>query len=134
MNKLRQHKSFISEMRALLTDAYQFIDVSFGVAVKDAIAKIDERDAKAHTKHHGYYVKVREHMGAQTFEVIPIFDIDRASKRSVDGVRHTCDAQQLEALDAELPNKLAALSMLDNDMYVDGLGHKISDTTYWVLK
>jgi hypothetical protein len=134
LGKLRQHKSFISEMRALLTTAYQFNDPSFGVAVQNAIAKLDERDVKVNMQHHGYYVKVREHMGAQVFDVIPVFDIKNTSRLSLDGVRHTCDAQQLEAIDAELPNKLAALSMLDNDGFVDGLGHKVTETTYWVLR
>ena len=33
-----------------------------------------------------------------------------------------------------LASRLAALSMLDNGSFVEGLGHKVSDTSYWVLK
>lgn len=131
---LRKHKSFLSEMKALINSAYQFNDPSFGNTVKDVLMKIEARDAKVNVKHHGYYVYVREQMGEQVFDVISLYDLKNIGRRALDEPHQVCNAQQLEELDPELPSKLAALSMLDNDKFVEGLGYKVSATTYWVLK
>jgi hypothetical protein len=43
-------------------------------------------------------------------------------------------AHELAEVDENLPSRLATLSMLEDDAFVEGLGHKVSPTSYWVLK
>ena len=128
-----KHGSFHNEMRSLVLNGYQFNDPAFGAAVKDMLAKLDEQMAKQYEQHHGYYVQVREYMGEQVFDVIAVLDIKKAT-RSMVGAHRTYKGEELMELDENLPNRLAALSMLDDGAFVEGLGHKVSATSYWVLK
>ena len=128
-----KHGSFHNEMRTLMMNNYQFNDPAFGAAVKDMLAKLDEQLAKQYEAHHGYYVQVREQFGEQVFDVITVLDVKKASGRSV-GTHRTFKAENLDEVDENLASRLAALSMLDNGSFVEGLGHKVSDTSYWVLK
>lgn len=127
------HGSFHNEMRSLVNSGYQFNDIAFGAAVKDMLAKLDEQMAKQYEQHHGYYVQVREYMGEQVFDVIVVLDVKKANAAKV-GAHRTYKAEELVELDENLPNKMAALSMLDDGAFVEGLGHKVSPTSYWVLK
>jgi hypothetical protein len=127
-----KHKSFISEMRSLVINNHQFNDPTFGAALKDMFSKLDEYIAKQNEQQHGYYVQVRQYLGEQVFDVLPVTDIHKAKGKLMTphtGVR----ADELAVLDENLPNRLAALSMLEDGGFVDGLGQKISGVSYWVL-
>lgn len=128
-----QHGSFHNEMRSLVMNNHQFNDPAFGAAVKDMLAKLDEQMAKQYEQHHGYYVQVREYMGEQVFDVIVVLDVKKANAAKV-GAHRTYKAEELIELDENLPNKMAALSMLEDGAFVEGLGHKVNATCYWVLK
>lgn len=128
-----RHGSFHNEMRSLMLNNHQFNDSAFGGLVKDMLAKLDEQMAKQYEAHHGYYVQVREYMGEQVFDVIAVLDVKKASARHV-GAHRTYKAEELAEVDENLPSRLAALSMLEDDAFVEGLGHKVSPTSYWVLK
>jgi hypothetical protein len=132
-NAVTNHKSLFSEMRGLINLGYQFNDASFTAAVKTMIATHEENEAKRHMAHHGYYVQVRECMGEQVFDVIPVFDIKKTPISNL-GTHQTYNAEKLAQFDEDLPNKLAALSMLDDGAFVEGLGLKANESRYWVLK
>lgn len=128
-----QHGSFHNEMRALINNDHQFNDPIFGAAVKTMIEKLDEQMARQYEAHHGYYVQVREYLGEQVFDVITVLDVKKATGRSV-GAHRTFKAEELAEVDENLAHKMAALSMLDDGAFVEGLGHKVNPTSYWVLK
>lgn len=128
-----QHESFFSELRALVNNNHQFNDPIFGAAVKTLIEKLDEDLARRYEAHHGYYVQVREYMGEQVFDVIVVLDVKKANGRSV-GAHRTYKADELDGVDENLASRLAALSMLEDGAFVEGLGHKVNPTSYWVLK
>jgi len=128
-----KHGSFHNEMRSLVLNNHQFNDPVFGGLVKDMLAKLDEQLAKQYEAHHGYYVQVREYLGEQVFDVIVVLDVKKATGRSV-GTHRTYKSEELAEVDENLPSRLATLSMLENGAFVEGLGHKVSETSYWVLK
>lgn len=128
-----QHGSFHNEMRSLVMNNYQFNDPAFGGLVKDMLKKLDEQMAKQYEQHHGYYVQVREYMGEQVFDVIAVLDVKKATAARV-GAHRTYKGEELIELDENLPNRMAALSMLEDGAFVEGLGHKVNATCYWVLK
>ena len=78
-------------------------------------------------------MQVREQFGEQLFDVIAVLDVKKATGRSV-GSHRTYKAENLGEVDENLAAKLAALSMLDDGAFVEGLGHKVNPTSYWVLK
>ena len=128
-----KHGSFHNELRSLVMSGYQFNDPAFGAAVKDMLTKLDEQMAKNYEQYHGYYVQVREYMGEQVFDVIAVLDVKKATGAKV-GSHRTYKAEELDTVDENLSARLAALSMLDDGAFVEGLGHKVNPTSYWVLK
>lgn len=128
-----QHGSFHNEMRSLVINNHQFNDPVFGGLVKSMLDKLDEQMAKQYEAHHGYYVQVREYLGEQVFDVITVLDVKKASTKHI-GAHRTYKPEELTELDENLPSRMAALSMLEDGAFVEGLGHKVSPTSYWVLK
>jgi len=127
------HTSFFTELSGMVERGYQFNDPAFGTAVKEYVVKMQAAIEKNNQQHHGYYVQVREYMGEQVFDVITVLDVKKATGRSI-GSHKTFKAEELDTVDENLASRLAALSMLDNGTFVEGLGHKASPTSYWVLK
>lgn len=128
-----KHGSFHNELRSLVMSGYQFNDPAFGATVKEMLTKLDEQMAKNYEQHHGYYVQVREYMGEQVFDVIAVLDVKKATGAKV-GSHRTYKPEELDTVDENLSARLAALSMLDDGAFVEGLGHKVNPTSYWVLK
>lgn len=137
-NKVKQHDSFINELRLLMENSHEFSDATFGAAIREMFTLREVWNAERNRTYHGYYVKLREYLGEQVFDVIPVLDIKKArigsSASSRPTVHTTYTLDELMALDADLPPKLSTLSMLDNYAFVEGLGQKVSPTSYWVLK
>ena len=127
------NNAFMSEMRSLVMNNHQFNDPLFGEKVRIMVTKHDEKEELANAAHHGYNVQVREFMGEQVFDVIVVYDVKRASGNIV-SEHKSYKAHELDSVDESIVAKMSALSMLENGAFVDGLGLKISDRNYWVLK
>jgi hypothetical protein len=132
-NRVVNDPMFLSEMRALVDNDHQFNSPLFAQKVRAMVAKHDENEAKMNEQYHAYWVQVREYMGQQVFDVLTVHDVKRASGRGL-GEHKTYTAEQLAELDENLVARMSALSMLDRNSFVEGLGLKMSDTNYWVLK
>ena len=132
-SSVQQHDAFYSELRALVNTGYTFNNLEFNGLVRDMLAMVDEVNVRRGVHHHGFFVKVREYAGEQLFDVITMMDMGRAVQVKLPP-HTTFKSHELEGLDENLPSRLAALSMLDNGAFVEGLGIKVSPTSYWVLK
>lgn len=126
------HPSFYDEMRSLIDRGHQFVNPAFGLSIVDMVNKMKTAREKADTVHHVYYVSARDQGDAQVFDVLLLLDTAKNGKQRQS--HHSLSPAEVEALDAELPQKLAALSMLEDGGFVEGLGMRISAKTYWVLK
>lgn len=132
MRDVTGHTSFFSELASLVRTGYQFNDPLFNNAVRKMIDRREEMQQKMNESIGGYHIQVREYLGEQVFDVIHVPNVRRAGDTKL-GQHETLRYDQLETANPELPNRMAALTMLDNGAFVEGLGMKISDTTYWVL-
>lgn len=127
------HLSFMGEMRALIASDHQFNDPLFKEVVRKMVEADDELNAQADVQHHGYWVQAREYAGEQVFDVITVFDVKRVRGSGV-GDHRTYKGEELDTVDENLASRMATLSMLDDNTFVEGLGMKLSPTMYWVLK
>lgn len=131
-----ENDAFIKEFELLVNSGYKFSNLTFDTAVRKMLVTYAAREEAKHQQYHGCYVHVKQFAGEQVFDVLFMHDIQRL--RAGDDLSGTTPYAALKA-DAlgtvfeDLPSKLAALSMLDNGAFVDGLGKKISPTSYWVL-
>jgi len=132
-NNVTSHATFMSEMRALVMNNYQFNDPLFGEKVRIMVEKHNEQQAQADVQHHGYWVQARQYLGEQVFDVLTVYDVKRVHIRGL-GDHKTVKGHELDSVDENLASRIAALSMLTDGVFVEGLGHKINDSMYWVLK
>ena len=124
-----EHTGFIRELRHLIETGHDFVDSGFKGLVVNMLQASEEHKQMYDKQHHGYYVAVRNHNGEQVFDIITVLDVTRAVASNI-GAHKTCAMHELPE---GVPEKLAALSMIDGGRYIDGLGFKVNDTAYWVL-
>ena len=133
--KIIQHGAFVHELERLATIGFH--DAEFGELVRMYMDKRKERNERLAQQHHAYFVSVRELNGQQVFDILTVLDVPKTSLRNM-GTHRTYTAEEVDVLDDTLLGKIAALSMLDtvgdNNAFVDGLGLKLNDNSYWVLK
>jgi hypothetical protein len=128
---LVEHPSFYDEMCSLLDRGYEFINPAFKLRVAEMVEKKKIAAARSNAVHHAYYVTARDQNGEQVFDVIFVCDLKHTNSTQT---HYSLSMDAVEALEAELPHKLAALSMLEDGGFVEGLGMRVSAKTYWVLK
>lgn len=124
-----EHVGFMRELRHLIETGHEFVDSGFKGLVVNMFEASEEHKQMYDKQHHGYYVAVRNHNGEQVFDIITVLDVTRATANNI-GAHRTCTVQELPE---GVPEKMAALSMLEGGKFVDGLGFKVNDTAYWVL-
>lgn len=123
------HPSFMSEMRTLAATA-AFTDSRFAQAVQEMIAADDEFHQRSNRVVHAHHVTVSMAYGEQVFTVLRVLNAGRGTASLKDSTVTTYTQSEVPE---DIAQKLAVLSMLADDAYVEGVGHRISATTYWVV-
>lgn len=126
---VRHHYGFMREMRTLVETQYAFLDIDFAAKIKSMIVAEDAYKAKREQVIHGYHINIRTVHEQHVFDVTRIFDVRSDRQRKLEPVVvYTPDT-----LPEELAHKMAALSMLESGKFVEGLGLKVSDVSYWTV-
>lgn len=120
-----------NELFHMLDVGYEFLSEEF----RDKIAgwrEVYREDQEAKRRAlHTYYVNVRIHREEMVCDVIEVLD---ANKRSRLDAHMPVTTYKMEELPEHIAGNLAALSMVDNGHYVDGVGLRVDSTTFWVQK
>jgi hypothetical protein len=127
-----RHPSLTTELRSMIDRGYEFNCPLLRNAVTEYLSKHAEYEARKNAPTHGWFVTVRDEFGHQVFDTIEAYDIKGASRRTI-GNWATKTLLPNE-LPEDLAHKLASLSMLNDDAYVEGLGMRVSASTYWVVR
>lgn len=130
---LANHPSLATELQHMINTGYQFNCPLFANAVRDYVEKYAVDKEKQNQQHHAYYVSVSEEFGEQVFNVVTVLDVKRAYIAPPVKVA-SLKGEELSTVDEELPHKLATLSMLEAGNFIEGLGVKVNDRSYWVMK
>lgn len=124
------HRAFEREMRRLLTTSHEFIDASFKLALTDYLNAMEEREQRRNAPTGGRFIHIREEAGEQVFDMVHTPDVRRLN---LSHASTSVTTTKLDEMDEALIHKIASLSMLDDDGFVEGLGMKVNDKMYWVL-
>lgn len=130
---LVNHPSLATELQHMVNMGYQFNCPLFANVVRDYVEKHAVDKDKQNQQHHAYYVSVSEEFGEQVFNVVTVLDVKRAHVDPSVKVA-SLKGEELSTVDEELPHKLATLSMLEAGNFIEGLGIKVNDRAYWVMK
>lgn len=128
--ELIEHSGMVREFRHLVHMGHEFVDADFKGCVIRMLEEHREYETRSAMQHHAYYVGVRYQHGEQVFDVLAVHDIMRSRTKNL-GANY--NVHTAETLPEGVAEKVAALSMLEDGKFIDDLGLKVSDLSYWVL-
>jgi hypothetical protein len=136
--RLYDGRTGVMESRHLRTELFHMLDIGYeflSLEFRDQIVKWREtRQADQEAKSralHAYYVNVRIHREEMICDVIEVLDANKRSRLESDVAVTT---YKMEDLPEHIGGNLAALSMVEDGHYVDGLGLRVDGSTFWVQR
>ena len=130
-SSIANSSALASELMSMLTSGYAFNNPTLKTKIEEWVAKSNEYNAIAGIPVHAMYVKVVVEDGVQKFKTLRTYDVtNHASWEDRSKVEETYTA---ETMPEDVMLKLASLSMVEPHNYVEGLGTKISDDSFWVV-
>lgn len=120
-----------AELFHMVDVGYEFLTEDFkGMIIKWRDAYREEQVARARALH-TYYVNVRIHREEMVCDVIEVLDAHK--KYRLDN-NMAVTTYKMEELPDYISGSLAALSMVEDDHYVDGVGLRVDSSTFWVQR
>jgi hypothetical protein len=120
-----------AELFHMVDVGYEFLSEDFkGMIIKWREAYQEDQVSRGRALH-AYYVNVRIHREEMMCDVIEVLD---ANKRSRLDNHMPVVTYKMEELPEHIGGCLAALSMVEDNHYVDGVGLRVDSATFWVQR
>jgi hypothetical protein len=119
------------ELFHMLDVGYEFLSEEFKGMIVKWRDKYQEDRMYRNRALHVYYVNVRIHREEMVCDVIEVLD---AQKRHGLEPQMPVTTYKMEELPEGIAGNLAALSMVEDSHYVDGVGLRVDSATFWVQK
>jgi hypothetical protein len=119
------------ELFHMLDVGYEFLSEEFRERIVLWRTKYQEDQEARGRALHAYYVNVRIHREEMVCDVIEVLD---ANKRHRLEPHMAVTTYKMEELPEGVAGNLAALSMVEDDHYVDGVGLRVDSATFWVQR
>jgi len=120
-----------NELFHMLDVGYEFLSEEFRDKIAAWREKYNEDQVSRGRALHVYYVNVRIHREEMVCDVIEVLD---ANKRVRMDTTAPVMTYKMDELPEDIAGNLAALSMVDDDHYVDGVGLRVDSSTFWVQR
>ena len=120
-----------NELFHMLDVGYEFLSLEFREKIALWRDKHREDQESKGRALHAYYVNVRIHREEMVCDVIEVLD---ANKRTRLETNMPVATYKMEDLPEGIAGNLAALSMVEDDHYVDGVGLRVDSATFWVQR
>lgn len=119
-----------NELVRAIKDGYMVMNSGVSEVIAKLILADNEMNRQAARKLQAYHVRVYEERGVQMASILNVIEIE-GDKSGVAG-EHT--SMPVNDLPEDIAGKIAVLSMVDSAHYVDGVGLRAPDGTYWVAR
>ena len=124
-----QSNALDAELKHMLNSGYEFLDKQLGEQLRDMFdARESHNDAKKNNTKKFTYVEVYESFGQNKFRCAFV-DL---SGYSPDVDRSSMVTYGEEDLPEEIKDKLAILTMLSNDQYVENVGYRAAENIFYL--
>lgn len=120
-----------NELFHMIDVDYEFLAIEFREKIVQWRKKYNENQVTQGRVLHMYYVNVRLHHEETLCDVIEVLD---ANKHKCVDVNALVTTYKIEDLPEHICGSLAALGMVSNGHYVDGVGLRVASNTFWVQR
>jgi hypothetical protein len=120
-----------NELFHMIDVGYEFLSEEFKGMIVKWRDKYRQDQVSRGRALHAYYVNVRIHRDEMVCDVIEVLD---AQKRRRLEPHMPVTTYKMEELPEDIAGNLAALSMVGDDHYVDGVGLRVDSATFWVQR
>jgi hypothetical protein len=124
------NEAITNELIRAVKDGYMVMNSGVSEVLAKLILANNEAEKQAARKLQAYHVRVYEERGVQMASVLNVIEIEG----SKDGVAGEHTSMRVNDLPEDIAGKIAVLSMVDSAHYVDGVGLRAPDGTYWVAR
>ena len=130
-NSVMESAHLRMELFHMLDIGYEFLSTEFREKIVKWREKYQEDQESRGRALHAYYVNVRIQREEMVCDVIEVLD---ANKRNRLESHMPVVTYKMEELPEHIGGNLAALSMVEDDHYVDGVGLRVDSSTFWVQR
>lgn len=120
-----------TELFHMLDVGYEFLSEDFREKIAQWREKYDEGRVFRARATHMYYVNVRIQRDDMVCDVVEVLDVDKQYTVSNTATQTTYSMSELPE---HIAGNLAALSMVEDEHYVDGVGLRVDSSTFWVQR
>ena len=120
----------MTELKHLITTGHEFVDPSFGSAIVDYFAAVEEANQYKGRSVPMWFVRVYERFGDQCFDVASIDNAENWNPNIGEEV-HRYTASDLPE---DIMGKLSVLNILNDKQYVDDVGYRAGEGMFYVVR
>ena len=127
-DRSEERGTLLNELRHLLDTGYEFVDAGYSAKLHTMFASMKEFDA-----HNGqvnmHFVRGYEKLGKQSFDVVPVDEVNNyRCKVRQEVTRYTDD------LPEDIMGRVAALCLMPDNSYVSGVGYRVNESMFYVVR
>lgn len=128
---LTYNDELLSELLHLHRSGYKFVSDRFSDTLNTLVTAMEEdRKAKA-APVHAWHINIREEQGEQTWIILNVANAHDMNENSLNGTPILYKAGEVPE---DIMGKVASLSLVEVGHFVDGLGERFSNASYWVIQ
>ncbi len=120
------------ELEALIARGIEFSTPKFQAHAKDVVDAYQKWNAKKNKSMPMYFVSVRMVGDRQLLDIIQYDDVRLSFGSLPDALRS--NSIPADDVPEDIKAKIATLMMLDVNQYVEGVGQRASDRTFWIAR
>jgi hypothetical protein len=120
--------TLLNELRHLLNTGHKFVDAGYGAKLRRVLESMKELAAQSELVNM-HFVRGYERFGEQAFVVVPVDEVNSYKCTVRDEV-----ARYTDDLPEDIMGRVAALSMMADKSYVDGVGYRVDGNMFYVVR
>jgi hypothetical protein len=130
LSPLQDRNVLLAEMRNLMTANVQFATTQFIQAAEQITQADKDWDEMRRKPFHAYYVYIRMVGDEQWADVVDVPDVSTCSSHTVEACPIT--SMNVNDLPDDIKGKLAVLTIAKHDQYMEEVGRRVSEKSFWV--
>jgi len=129
MERQEERGTLLNELRHLLNTDHEFVDARYSAKLRTMFESMEELDAHQNKQVNMNFVRGYQRLGKQAFDVVPVDEISSYRGTVREEVnRYTDD------LPEDIAGRIAALSLMADKSYVEGVGYRVNESMFYVVR